>query len=220
MNERIKAHVDSVFSGAPSTKKILDLKEELLSNMNSKYDDLISDGFLAEDAYKTVVSGMGDMSELIKQIQNESAFNSQYSTNDKKKSALFVSIAVMLFVLCPVSIILFAEVFFMPVVGLLVMFTLISIGVGLLVYNSLTKPKYIKENETIVEEFKEWKSNNSETKRMRNAISGVLWPLIVIIYLAVSFFFAAWPISWIIFLVGVCIEGVISLIFTFKGGQS
>ncbi len=220
MNERIRAHVDSVFAGAPSTKKILDLKEEMLSNMNSKYDDLITDGFAPDDAYRTVVSGMGDISELIRQIQNESAFNSQYSTKDRKKSALLVSIAVMLFVLCPVVLILFAEVFSQAIIGLVLMFTLISISVGLLIYNYMTKPKYIKEDETIVEEFKEWKSQISEDKRIRSAISGILWPLIVIIYLTVSFLFGAWPVSWIIFLIGVCIEGVISLIFTLRGGKS
>jgi protein-S-isoprenylcysteine O-methyltransferase Ste14 len=220
MNERIKAHVDSVFAGAPSTKKIMDLKEEMLSNMNSKYDDLVADGFSSDDAYRTVVSGMGDISELIRQIQNESAFNSQYPAKSRTKSAVLTSIAVMLFVLCPVIIILFAALLNEPILGVILMLTLISIGVGLLVFNSMTKPKYIKEDETIVEEFKEWKSQNSEDKRIRNAISGVLWPLIVVIYLAVSFLFMAWPVSWIIFLIGVCIEGVISLVFTLKGGKS
>lgn len=219
MNERIKTYVESVFSGAPSTKKILDLKEEMMSNMNSKYDDLISDGFAPDDAYRTVVAGMGDISELLQQIQNESAFNSQYSTKDRKQSAILISIAVMLFIISPVAIILFSEVFYRPVIGVVIMFMCVAAGVGLLVYNSLSKPKYVKEDETIVEEFKEWKSQSSETKRVRGAISGVLWPIIVIIYLAVSFFFMAWPISWIIFIIGVCIEGIISLVFAIKGGK-
>ena len=217
MNERIKAYVDSIFTGAPSTKKILDLKEEMLSNMNSRYDELLKDGFTPDDAYHTVVVGVGDISELLRQIQNETAFNAQFSQKDRQKNAIFVSVAVMLFVLAPVTLIAVDAFAYNSVLGVVAMLTLVALGVGMLVYNALSKPKYVKEDETIVEEFKEWKSKNSETKRLRGAISSVLWTLIVIIYFAVSFLLGAWPISWIIFIIGACIEAVIGLIFTIKG---
>src|SRR5665647_2390177 len=105
MNERIKMHVESLFQGAPQTTKILDLKEELLANLNSKYDDLITSGFTPDDGYRTVIAGIGDISELMRQIQNESAFNSNYSPADRKRSAMFVAISVGLYILSPVCVI-------------------------------------------------------------------------------------------------------------------
>jgi uncharacterized membrane protein len=211
MNDRIKAHVDSLFEGAPQTRKVLDLKEELLANLNSKYDDLISGGAADDDAYRSVIAGIGDISELVRQIQNESAFNSHYPTQERKKNALLVAIAVGLYIISPMCVVAFNDK------GVLVMFALIAVATGILIYNRMTRTRYIKEDETIVEEFKQWKSENSETKQLRKSISSVLWPLIVVIYLAFSFLTGAWGISWIIFIIGVFIEGVIKLIFEIKG---
>jgi len=217
MNERIKTHVNSLFQGAPQTRKVLDLKEELLANLNSKYDDLIAGGFTPDDAYSTVIAGIGDISELVRQIQNESAFNSHYSTEDKKKSAVLTAIAVGLFILSPGAVIFFDSVLHLYNAGPIMMFVFIAVATGLLIYNGMTRPKYVKEDETIVEEFKQWKSESSEKKRLMKSISAVLWPLIVVIYLAFSFMFAAWAYSWIIFIIGVFIEGVIKLVFELKG---
>lgn len=210
MNERIKTHVEGLFAGSPQTPKILDLKEELLANLNSKYDDLLTGGFTPDDAYRTVIAGIGDISELVRQIQNESAFNSHYPMKEKKKSALFVAIAVGLYIISPMCVVVFDD----P--GILMMFALIAAATGLLIYNGMTRPRYVKEDETIVEEFKQWKSESSEKRHLRRSISSVLWPLIVIIYLAFSFYFGAWAFSWIIFIIGVFVEGVIKLIFDLK----
>ena len=44
MKERLINHVESIFEEAPHTKAAQELKEELLSNSLSKYDDLIEGG--------------------------------------------------------------------------------------------------------------------------------------------------------------------------------
>lgn len=216
MNERIKTHVDSLFEDAPQTRKVLDLKEELLGNLNIKYDDLITGGSTPDDAYRSVISGIGDMSELVRQIQNESAFNSHYPTKERKKSALLVAIAIGLYIMSPISVILFDDVFGLRNAGPVMMFVLIAAATGLLIYNSMTRPKYVKEDETIVEEFKQWKSDNSRRKHLLRSFSYVLWPLLAVIYFAFSFFFFAWAYSWIIFIIGIVIERVIRLIFEIR----
>jgi len=217
MNEKLKTHVDSLFAGAPQTQKVLELKEELLANLNSKYDDLILSGFTPDDAFKTVVAGIGDTSELVNQIQNETAFNSNFPSKEKKKSALLVSIAVGLYIISPFSNILFMMSPVHMYLGPLLMFALIAAATGLLIYNGMTAPKYIKKEETIVEEFKSWKSETSQKRRVRKMISVILWPSIVVIFLLVSFIFHAWAYSWIVFIIGVVCEGIISLIYELKG---
>ena len=207
MNERIRTHVEGLFEGAPQTRKILDLKEEMLANLNSKYDDLIAGGTSPDDAYRTVIAGIGDVSELVRQIQNESAFNSSIPTSARQKKAIFVAVAVGLYILAPFSVILVNGN-----MGVFVMFLLIAIATGLLIYNGMTSPKYIKEEDSMVEDFKEWKSDTSERRHLRRILSLILWSLIIIVYFLISFFFFAWAFSWIIFIIGILCEGVISLV--------
>lgn len=211
MNERIRTHVESLFEGAPKTKKILELKEEMLANLNSKYDDLVAGGASPDDAYRTVIAGIGDVSELVRQIQNESAFNSSIPTSARKRSAIFVAVAVALYILAPFSVILGSGN-----MGPFFMFFMIAVATGLLIYNGMTSPKYIKEEDSMVEDFKEWKSDTSERKRLRKTLSLILWSLIIIIYFAINFFFFAWAFSWIIFIIGILCEGVISLVLDMK----
>lgn len=211
MNERIRTHVDGLFEGAPKTKKILELKEEMLANLNSKYDDLIAGGASPDDAYRTVIAGIGDVSELVRQIQNESAFNSSIPTSARKRSAIFVAVAVGLYILAPFSVILASGN-----LGPFFMFLMIAAATGLLIYNGMTSPKYIKEEDSMVEDFKEWKSDTSERRRLRRTLSLILWSLIIIIYFAINFFFFAWAFSWIIFIIGILCEGVISLVLDMK----
>lgn len=211
MNERIRTHVEGLFEGAPQTRKILDLKEEMLANLNSKYDDLIAGGTSPDDAYRTVIAGIGDVSELVRQIQNESAFNSSIPTAARQKSAVFVAVAVGLYILAPFTVVLVSGN-----LGIFAMFLLIAVATGLLIYNNMTRPKYIKEEDSMVEDFKEWKSDTSERRHFRRTLSLILWPLIIILYFAISFFFFAWAYSWIIFIIGILCEGVISLVLDMK----
>ena len=211
MNERIRTHVEGIFEGAPMTRKILDLKEELLANLNSKYDDLVAGGTSPDDAYRTVIAGIGDVSELVRQIQNESAFNKSIPSSARKRSAIFVSVAVALYILAPFSAILVTGN-----MGPFFMFLLIAVATGLLIYNGMTSPKYIKEEDSMVEDFKEWKSGTNEKKTFRKTLSLILWSLIVIVYFAINFFFFAWAYSWIIFIIGVFCEGIISLVLDMK----
>ena len=96
------------------------------------------------------------------------------------------------------------------------MFLLIAVATGLLIYNGMTSPKYIKEEDSMVEDFKEWKSGTNEKKTFRKTLSLILWSLIVIVYFAINFFFFAWAYSWIIFIIGIFCEGIISLVLDMK----
>ncbi|MNI79789.1 hypothetical protein D3C73_1362700 [compost metagenome] len=80
----------------------------------------------------------------------------------------------------------------------------------------MTSPKYLKKDETLVEEFKEWKAANSENVRIKKSITSAMWITIVAIYLVISFYFNAWPFSWIIFVIGAAIDQIISAAFDLK----
>ena len=39
MNDKIRVYVNGLFENAPNTKKVYDLKDEIISNANEKYND-------------------------------------------------------------------------------------------------------------------------------------------------------------------------------------
>jgi len=65
MTEKIKTYIDDLLKDAPRTRRVVDLQEELLSGCLDKYADLTASGVNPEEAYDTVISGIGDVNELI-----------------------------------------------------------------------------------------------------------------------------------------------------------
>ena len=63
MNEKIRVYVNNLFEGAPNTKKANDLKDEIISNANDKYNDLISEGKSEQEAYEKVTADIGNVDE-------------------------------------------------------------------------------------------------------------------------------------------------------------
>lgn len=218
MVNKIREHVDALFETAPKTKKVFELKEELLSNLTDKYNDLIARGYDEEQAYNTVISGIGDVDELIRGMVEPSPLDWQAAQEAKKKTALVVSSSVGLYIFSVVQLIALAILF--PSrggeVGVIFMFMIIAAATCLLIYHFMSRPAYHKQDETMVEEFKEWKQNNTREKRILSSISSILWTSIVAIYLVISFWFGIWHISWIIFIIGAVINNIIKLVFDLR----
>lgn len=70
------------------------------------------------------------------------------------RSAILVASAVMLFILSLVPIIIISEHPGLETMGLIGMLLMVSIGVALLVFNSMTKPEYLKKEETVGLDFR------------------------------------------------------------------
>lgn len=220
MINKLMNYVDQLFENAPQTKKVLDLKDELKADLIEKYNDLLAAGRSEEEAYNMVVSGIGDISDLISQIEgsNENGSEKINDTTERKKSAMYVAVAVALYIMSIVPVILAdALLGYDSGVGIVFMFIFIAAATGLLVYRGASKPRYIKADETLVEEFKEWKSRKSRKDSARNAVSSAFWTSVVAIYLVVSFWFDIWSYSWLIFIIAAAISQIIKAIFELRG---
>ena len=44
MEEKIRRHVDELFSGTAPSRRSVELKEEMIQNLTEKYNDLIAEG--------------------------------------------------------------------------------------------------------------------------------------------------------------------------------
>lgn len=97
-----------------------------------------------------------------------------------------------------------------------IMLTMDAIATCLIVYHFMSRPKYFKTDDSIVEEFKEWKSVNGKKNAVLKSIRSIVWTIIVVIYLLISFVFGRWDFTWIIFIIGAAIERIIILFFQLK----
>ena len=68
MKDKIKSVITELFENAPDTQEVNDLKEEMISNAEEKYEDLIQRGFTEEQAYTMVMGSIGDIKELLKEL--------------------------------------------------------------------------------------------------------------------------------------------------------
>lgn len=221
MEDKLRAYMDNLFRDVKPTRKSVELKEEILQNLVDKYHDLLGEGKTQEAAFNIAVASIGDMDELLAGLQgtqheNYSITNEQIERG-RKKSAILISVAVMLYILCLLPPILMTGSGMENNVAPALMFTMIALATGLLIYNNMSKPRYHRVDDSIVEEFKEWQMQTESSRRALRAISSAVWALIVVVYIIISFWTMAWHVTWVIFLIGVAIEGIIKAIFEMRG---
>ena len=198
----------------------MELKEEILQNLVDKYHDLLKEGKTEEAAYNIAVATIGDMDELLAGLQNENT-DMQPVYDEKmdkwrRKSALRISVAVALYIMCLLPPILMSGSDYEDSIAPALMFSMIGVATAILIYNNLTKPYYHRADDSIVDEFREWQQQTDSARRAFRAISSALWALIVVIYILISFWTMAWHITWVIFLIGVAVEGILKAVFELK----
>lgn len=212
MERRLKAYIDSLFEEAPAVEKIYELKEEMQNNLLEKYNDLISDGNSPEAAFNIAVTSVGDITSLIEEINREKKMmtSNTYSTM-RYKYAILTSISVMILILSLIPLMLLQNE-----IGLILMFAIAAVGTVLIVFTSLTKPRYEKLDNTFVEEFKESKSAKEDRQVLQKSISSILWIITTVVYIVISFYTNAWHITWIIFLISAAIDNLIKVIWDYN----
>ena len=65
MNKKIEAHINELFRDIPKEPNVFEIKEELLSNLNEKYNDLMAEGKSDDEAYSLAISSIGDINGLL-----------------------------------------------------------------------------------------------------------------------------------------------------------
>lgn len=208
MNNKINKYVDKLFEDGPKNRRTYELKEEILANLNDRYNDLIESGVDENTAYSRAISNIGDVEEL---IQKNSASIEQ-EENYRKKSEIRTSIAIMLYILCPVPVLIFGDS-----IGVVLLFIFIASATGMLIYDPYAKPKSLKIDDDLYKEFIDWKENTQESRKFERQVSSIVWSITTIVYFLVSFNYGNWDISWIIFLIGGVAQKIIRASFDLRG---
>ncbi len=223
MKENLRNHLELLFEEAPKTRKAFELKEELYANSVERYDDLIKNGISPEDAYKNVVNSLGNVSELFKDLEEITMEDMKMDESKIKKLALIRAIAIGLYLLGAVIFLGIASVsyrihspFDPTAMALMLMLLIDIVPTCMLVYVSSAYPRYKMIDNTVVEEFKAWKSKTQKYRAIKGAIWMIIWTLTIILYFIISFTTMAWYISWVVFLIGACATAVTELVFKMK----
>ncbi len=217
VNNKIKNYVDVLFSDIPRTNKAIEMKEEILANLNDKFEDLIKEGKSETQAYSIAVSGMGDIDEMLNEIKPDEDFIVKAEKSTKKKA--IADIVTMIFgVLAVISIILMgvvSELFsgtfledFIAVLGIIGFFVLAAIAAGIQIYIHTTMPKSHKD----YYEMEHKKPQTNKEKKQFEGIMSIYWSIILLVYLLASFIFGIWHISWIIWPIAGVLSSIINTI--------
>ncbi len=243
MKDKLAEYINTIFADAernhPGNPKLADLKEEMLQNLNEKYDDLIANGKSPAAAYNIAVSSIGDISDLLESVcgptpedneqggphrQEESAprpltpEENERRETYRNRSAILTSVAIALYILCCVPCILLGNLG-NGIVGVTVMFVMIAAATAMLIFNAMTKPKFADETDDDRADRNDSDREDDDLERrspVYRAISGALWALTVCVYLLVSFLSMQWHITWLIFLIAVAADNIIKAIFDLR----
>lgn len=206
---KIKNYVDDLFKEVKKTNKSEELKEELIADLEEKYQDLISSGTDEKKAYQEVIGGIGDVDELLEELKRPIYYQNM---EVRRKTALVVSVCIGLYILSLISTIVCDELLTLPdTISAISFFSIAGLSTCILVYHFMSIPKYQKEEDTLVEEFKEWKHTKDKRKQLLNALDTIVWLFILIVYFLISFLLDCWYISWVLFLVGPLVTTIIHL---------
>ena len=212
MIEELRKYLEELFAGVPKTRAAYELKEELLANSTERYFDLVENGVPEKEAYDIVINSIGDIDQLFE--TEEPKKDSRYvDDNVVRKLALYKAIAIGLYIVGVVFAVAIDEFTPFSNLGPIMMLLIAAIATSILVYIGAAYPKYKRNDDTVVEEFKEWNNNQKKKKSVQNSVNTIIWMIVLILYFVISFTTMAWHITWVLFLVGGCAQAIVNLLF-------
>lgn len=220
MKSAIRAYVDNLFKDAPHESAVTELREEILSNLEARYDDCITAGMTPQRAYAAVIGTMGDVSGLITQVSGSgiceegifekasprSRLMNKYAyvfkeSNIKSIKNAAISVMWLLIVVC---------YFLMNhendcwEYSWLIFIVGAALTVGLNMIGSIIR---ISRND-------DTESRIKLLKKIRGGVTAIMWLAIVFFYFMIGFSSSnMWDISWLIFILGAAAQIVVNTIF-------
>jgi hypothetical protein len=220
MHDKIRTHVEGLFENAPRNRRTAELKDELIANLSDRYNDLVARGQDEFAAFTTVIDGIGDFDELIGGLKEAEQQDPEVLQMDKQKSALIVSSSVAIAILSLAFLYignLFGEIG--ATIGMILMLICWAAAASMLIYNFMTRPKYEKQSETMVENFKAWSSNQEDKKGLVKLASSCIWSMATMLFFLLGVFADAWHPGWLVFLLAAVANNIIVMVFKMNGGK-
>ena len=206
MREQLIQYVNLLFAGTMDCDEI---RQEILQNTLDRYDDLLDQGKAPEAAYRLAISGIGDINEILggslpssrPQTIKEAIHEEVEDIQSKKLRA----VAIAMYILCAVPLFILTE-FGMDTLGLCLTLALVATATYLMM---ISKKKGDEKDEPEV--------TTAEPKNgLRESIDSLIWAIGLAVYFIVSFTTGAWYITWVIFPLIGCVQGLVKACMDLK----
>ena len=200
MSKKIAEYVNFIFRNAPNTREAMELKEEIENNVSDNYNKLVAGGLDEEQAFSKAIASIGNIDELLDELKHSAVKETSAVENENRQKekklirVLLEAAAVMLFVLCPVPVIMLSNE-----IGVVWMFVLIACGTGVWIFSSLFKSQ--QNEDDIGRSFAEYKNHYKPKRRLFRKTKSLIWSCTTLLYLIISFLTRRWDITWIIFII-------------------
>lgn len=162
--ETLKNYLDNMFAGLPKTVRVSDLKSNILSNMEEKYNELKRQGKSENEAIGIVISEFGNIDELINELglrREDNAPGKPAVTKEeveayqtvKKTMGIQVAIGVFLCILAPAVLILLNNLIENDVIfksyrgesglpGVIALLIMVTVAVAVFIYSGMNFERY------------------------------------------------------------------------------
>jgi hypothetical protein len=163
--DTIRNYLDNIFANLPKTAKVIELKNNILSNMEDKYNELKRQGKTENEAIGIVISEFGNIDELISELgisTNDETSSQPLVTADeveeylkiKKVMGLQIGIGTFLCILAPAFLILLSTLVENGVIftslnkdaahvpGLVILLLLVAAAVGIFIFSAMNFERY------------------------------------------------------------------------------
>jgi hypothetical protein len=204
MREQLFSYVNLLFAGTTDTE---DIKQEILQNTLDRYDDLVAQGKAPEAAYRLAISGIGDINEILGQEKMETPDPlptpelTEETKAEEKENKTRRAAAIAFYIASPIPLFALGNE-----IGLCLMLLLIAAATALIIMSGKKEPDTTKTNEIA---FTSATNHSPETQKLIKTIGSVITVICVAVYLLLSFITGAWVITWVIFPLSACIQGLI-----------
>jgi len=212
MRQELIQYVELLFAGTPNAE---DIKQEILQNTLDRYDDLIAQGKSPEAAYRLAISGIGDINEILggdsPNSQNSQDFRQAiHEEVEDIHHRKMRAVAIAMYILCPIPLFILSE-FGLDTMGLCFTLLLVAAATALII---MSRGKKDNDQESI--SHVHYVKEESSRTEPGNSLKKLLWPIGIAVYFILSFSTGAWYITWILFPIIGCIQGLINACLDLK----
>lgn len=210
MRDQLAQYVELLFAGAHGCE---DIKQEILQNTLDRYDDLIAEGKVPEAAYRLAITGIGDINEILGTGSSPSAAphgRKAVPENDTPTKKLLRSIAVGLYILCPMPLFLLSEMG-MSTIGLCGTLAIVAVATVLIMLSAKRKDDDEDDREPAA---------LTPRQELRKSVNSIIWAVGLVAYFILSFTTGAWFSTWIIFPLIGAVQGLARAIMDLKEANS
>ena len=210
MREQLIQYVELLFAGAPNSEEI---KQEILQNTLDRFDDLVSQGKQPEAAYRLAISGIGDINEILGSAPRGSSIPSyepiqevKPETEEDIKRKKTRAVAVAMYILSALPLIILGDLGF-DNLGLCLTLALVACATYLMIITGKKDSDDEEENEPAQDH-----EDSSPRSKLKEGIGSLIWAIGLAVYFILSFSTSAWHITWIVFPIIGCTEGLVKAI--------